>query len=138
MKLFSKRLMIVGYWLVVFIGILVFWTYQHEQTHKQISLIHGATACRVSFNWKGGLTTCYWENSTLNTANKLQANMLNGVNEIVSYNLQVLLVLLVIIACWFSDLQITDYHSQTYSKALNKPENAKPQENGLAYQQQSP
>jgi len=120
--------MVFGFWTATFLVVMLFATYQHENVHKQIGLLNGATSCSISVHWWGGLTTCKWPDEAQFSEAKQQANMLNSINEIAGYNVQAVILTLFVIAMWFSDIIVLLTYRETKEKGLNRADYARLQE----------
>jgi hypothetical protein len=87
--------------------------YQHELTHKTINEAAGAENCVIGLNWLNAYTTCDWPVEVLKSVQYQNAVVLNGINEIVSYNLQAVILLVLAIAVWFANIKTIELHRQT-------------------------
>lgn len=100
MKDWVSNALIGSMYLAIFMELMFLNTYQHESVHEQIGLQNGATNCTIRVNLFGGETICHWEstNDPIAVQRRIQADMLNSINEIVGYNVQTILVLIVILS----------------------------------------
>ena len=88
----SKLLILLILTLVLFWGTNIELTYEHERAHNMIDKYHGCgeTVYHIDYLRCSGFAYCNDENYTPSE----QANKLHSINEIVTYNLRSILILI--------------------------------------------
>lgn len=103
-----KKIIILITFLIILAGISCLNIYTHEQVHKEIMLIHGCNETEIKyFNLNFRATTeCksyYYERPDSVILQELE---LHSINEIVSYNINTILVVLILAVLIFSAIFI--------------------------------
>lgn len=78
--------------IILFLIVLAFFFYVHEQVHKQIYEHDGCTNVKIGLDTKGFYTQC----NSINYIETQTAQLANSVAEIVGYNLQIIMLLVFI------------------------------------------
>lgn len=79
-----------SFFVTVILGMNILFTVQHEDIHKTIYNNYGCDNVTISYDSKGGLTSCLAYQDMTNDQ-RTKANELNTMNEIVGYHLVVVL-----------------------------------------------
>lgn len=93
---------------IIFLFLLFGGSYQHESAHRQIAEYHGCTDYIYGFNLSYAFFRCY--NYSERTSDwVLQEEFLHGMNEVVGYHVDlVLVVVLLMFAMWLVKKDLTE------------------------------
>lgn len=85
-----RYLLIFGFILISYIAMQAVYVHQHESAHEQIAKYHGCTDLTVKAGLFSGYVRCHEYRASTTTEMRLQKAYLDSINEIVGY--QVMLV----------------------------------------------